>query len=101
MSQRPRQVLADHRAPAEVELELTSHPAVADAVVVGRPDSALGEVPVAYASLCASATPAELRDWLSARLAPWKQVSEVVIVDRVARTPAGKLLRREAAQAVG
>jgi acyl-CoA synthetase (AMP-forming)/AMP-acid ligase II len=89
-------------APAEVELELTSHPAVADAVVVGRPDRALGEVPVAYASLCASATPDELRDWLSGRLAPWKQVSEVVIVDRVARTPAGKLLRREAAaQAVG
>jgi acyl-CoA synthetase (AMP-forming)/AMP-acid ligase II len=89
-------------APAEVELELTSHPAVADAVVVGRPDPALGEVPVAYASLCASATPDELRAWLSGRLAPWKQVSEVVIVERVARTPAGKLLRRDAAaQAVG
>ena len=52
-------------------------------------------------SLCATATPDELRDWLAGRLAPWKQVSEVVIVERVARTPAGKLLRREAAQAVG
>jgi acyl-CoA synthetase (AMP-forming)/AMP-acid ligase II len=89
-------------SPAEVELELTRHPAVADAAVVGRPDPALGEVPVAYASLCAHATPDDLREWLSGRLAPWKQVSEVVIVERVARTPAGKLLRREAAaQAVG
>ncbi|HEX5622477.1 MAG TPA: AMP-binding protein [Solirubrobacteraceae bacterium] len=89
-------------SPAEVELELTSHPAVADAAVVGRPDPALGEVPVAYVSLCASATPDALRDWLSGRLAPWKQVSDVVIVDRVARNPAGKLLRRAvAAQAVG
>jgi acyl-CoA synthetase (AMP-forming)/AMP-acid ligase II len=89
-------------APAEVELELTSHPAVADAAVVGRPDPALGEVPVAYVSLHASATPDELRDWLTGRLAPWKQVSEIVIVERVARSPAGKLLRREAAaQAVG
>jgi acyl-CoA synthetase (AMP-forming)/AMP-acid ligase II len=88
-------------APAEVELELTRHPAVADAAVIGRADPALGEVPVAYVSLCASATPDELRDWLAGRLAPWKQVSEVMIVDRVARTPAGKLLRREAAQAVG
>jgi len=88
-------------SPAEVELELTRHPAVADAAVVGRPDPALGETPVAYVALCASATRDELRDWLAGRLAPWKQVSEVVIVERVARTPAGKLLRREAAQAVG
>jgi acyl-CoA synthetase (AMP-forming)/AMP-acid ligase II len=89
-------------APAEVELELANHPAVADAAVVGRPDPALGEVPVAYVSLSGSATPDELRDWLSGRLAPWKQVSDVVIVERVARNPAGKLLRREvAAQAVG
>jgi acyl-CoA synthetase (AMP-forming)/AMP-acid ligase II len=89
-------------APAEVELELTRHPAVADAAVVGRPDPALGEVPVAYVSLCASATPDELRDWLTGRLAPWKQVSDVVIVERVARNPAGKLLRRvAAAHAVG
>ena len=89
-------------APAEVELELNNHPAVADAAVVGRPDPALGEVPVAYVSLCAAATPDELRDWLTGRLAPWKQVSDVVIVERVARTPAGKLMRREmAAHAVG
>jgi acyl-CoA synthetase (AMP-forming)/AMP-acid ligase II len=89
-------------SPAEVELELTTHPAVADAAVVGRPDPALGEVPVAYVSLCASATPENLCDWLAGRLAPWKQVSEVVIVDRVARSPAGKLLRRDAAaHAVG
>jgi acyl-CoA synthetase (AMP-forming)/AMP-acid ligase II len=89
-------------APAEVELELTNHPAVADAAVVGRPDPALGEVPVAYVSLRAPATPEQLRSWLDGRLAPWKQVSEIVIVDRVARSPVGKLLRRQvAAQATG
>jgi acyl-CoA synthetase (AMP-forming)/AMP-acid ligase II len=89
-------------APAEVELELTNHPAVADAAVVGRPDPALGEVPVAYVSLRAPATAEQLRSWLDGRLAPWKQVSEVVIVERVARSPVGKLLRRQvAAQATG
>jgi acyl-CoA synthetase (AMP-forming)/AMP-acid ligase II len=89
-------------SPAEVELELTRHPAVADAAVVGRPDPALGEVPVAFVALRAPATPDELRAWLDGRLAPWKQVGDVIVVERIARTPAGKLLRREAAaQAVG
>jgi acyl-CoA synthetase (AMP-forming)/AMP-acid ligase II len=89
-------------APAELELELVRHPAVADAAVVGRADPALGEVPVAYVALHAPATPDELRTWLDARLAPWKQVSDVIVVERIARSPAGKLLRREAAaQAVG
>jgi acyl-CoA synthetase (AMP-forming)/AMP-acid ligase II len=89
-------------APAEVELELVCHPAVADAAVVGRPDPARGEVPIAFVSLRAPATPEALRRWLEGRLAPWKQVREIVIVDRVARTPAGKLLRREmAAQTIG
>jgi acyl-CoA synthetase (AMP-forming)/AMP-acid ligase II len=86
-------------APAEVELELTRHPAVADAAVVGRPDPALGEVPVAFVALHAPVTPDELRAWLDGRLAPWKQVGDVIVVERIARSPAGKLLRR--AQTVG
>jgi acyl-CoA synthetase (AMP-forming)/AMP-acid ligase II len=82
-------------APAEVELELVKHPAVADAVVVGRPDPELGEVPVAYVALCDVIQPAELRAWLDGRLASWKQVREVIVVDQVPRNPAGKLLRRQ------
>jgi acyl-CoA synthetase (AMP-forming)/AMP-acid ligase II len=81
-------------APAEVERELCAHPAVADAAVVGRPDEELGEVPVAFVSLAAPAEPAELQAWLADRLAPWKRPREVVVVERVPRTPAGKLLRR-------
>jgi acyl-CoA synthetase (AMP-forming)/AMP-acid ligase II len=89
-------------APAEIELELVRHPAVADVAVVGRADPALGEIPVAYVALHGPPTPDELRTWLDGRLAPWKQVGAVVVVERIARSPAGKLLRREAAaQAVG
>ena len=82
-------------APAEVERELLSHPAVADAAVVGRPDAELGEVPVGYVALRHLAERTELIAWLRGRLAPWKQVRDVVAVDRVPRSPIGKILRCE------
>lgn len=93
-------------APAEVERELGLHPAVADAAVVGRPDAVLGEVPVAYVALREPVEPAELRAWLQTRLAPWKQLRDVIVVDAVPRNPVGKILRRdliarERAQAYG
>jgi acyl-CoA synthetase (AMP-forming)/AMP-acid ligase II len=81
-------------APAEVETELVMHPSVADAAVVGRPDPELGEVPVAYVALRDQIEPAELRSWLDGRLAPWKQLREVIVVDQIPRNPAGKVLRR-------
>ena len=82
-------------APAEVERELRLHPAVADAAVVGRPDPELGEVPVAYVALRGEVTPDELRAWVALRVAPWKHLRDVTVVDAVPRNPAGKILRRE------
>jgi acyl-CoA synthetase (AMP-forming)/AMP-acid ligase II len=82
-------------APAEVELELRQHPAVADAAVIGRPDAELGEVPVAYVALRDEVAPGELRAWLALRLAPWKQLRDVIVVDAVPRNPIGKILRRD------
>src|SRR5215472_5131049 len=82
-------------APAEVERELLAHPAVADAAVVGRPDGELGEVPVGYVALRAPMERAELQAWLQGRLAPWKHIRDVVVVERVPRSPTGKVLRRE------
>jgi acyl-CoA synthetase (AMP-forming)/AMP-acid ligase II len=81
-------------APAEVERELAAHPAVADAAVVGRPDPHLGEVPVAFVALSAPVAAAELRTWLAGRLAEWKQPRAITVIERVPRTPVGKLLRR-------
>jgi len=93
-------------APAEVERELRLHPAVEDAAVVGRPDADLGEVPVAYVALSGAAAPEELRAWVALRLAPWKHLRDVTVIDAIPRTPAGKILRRdlierERAQAAG
>jgi acyl-CoA synthetase (AMP-forming)/AMP-acid ligase II len=82
-------------APAEVERELTVHPAVADAAVVGRPDRELGEVPVAYVALRRPVERGELLAWLEGRLAQWKHPRDVVVIDRVPRNPTGKILRRE------
>ncbi len=81
-------------APAEVEGELLAHPAIVDAAVVGRPCADLGEVPVAYVVLAHEADPAIVRAWLAGRLAPWKQVREVIVVEQIPRNPTGKILRR-------
>jgi acyl-CoA synthetase (AMP-forming)/AMP-acid ligase II len=82
-------------APLEVERALLTHPAVADAGVVGRPDPELGQVPAGYVVLRGPAEPAELQAWLEDRLAPWKQPRAIEFLERLPRTPAGKLLRRQ------
>jgi acyl-CoA synthetase (AMP-forming)/AMP-acid ligase II len=81
-------------APAQLEAELTTHPAVADAAVVPRPDEEAGEVPVAYVALRASAEPGQIAEWVAGRVAPYKRLADVIVVDEVPRSPAGKLLRR-------
>jgi acyl-CoA synthetase (AMP-forming)/AMP-acid ligase II len=83
-----------HVAPAQLEAELAAHPAVADAAVVPRPDEESGEVPVAYVELRAAAERAELAAWVAERVAPYKRLADVVVVDAIPRAPTGKLLRR-------
>jgi len=96
-----------HVAPAQLEAELALHPAVADAAVVPRPDEEAGEVPVAYVALRAPAQPAAIAAWVAERVAPYKRLADVIVVDEVPRAPTGKLLRRllveleRAAPAVG
>jgi len=81
-------------APAQLEAELMEHPAVGDAAVVGRPDEEAGEVPVAYVALRFSAAPEEIASWVGERVAPYKRLADVIVVDEVPRSPTGKLLRR-------
>ena len=84
-----------HVAPARLEAELVEHPAIADAAVVPRPDEESGELPVAYVALCADAEPAAIASWLAERVAPYKRLADVIVVDAIPRAPTGKLLRRE------
>ncbi|MFI7542045.1 AMP-binding protein [Actinoplanes sp. NPDC049599] len=81
-------------APAELEHLLLTHPAVADAAVVPRPDPEAGEVPVAHVVLRGPATAEELLAYVAERVAPYKRLRAVRLTGAVPRSPAGKLLRR-------
>jgi long-chain acyl-CoA synthetase len=78
--------------PDDVRAALESHPAVAGAAVVGRPDDRLGETPVAVVELRAnaSADADELVEYLRSRLARYEIPTEIAIVDAITRTPSGK-----------
>jgi long-chain acyl-CoA synthetase len=87
-------------APAEVEAVLLEHPAVRECGVVGRPDAAAGEVPVAFIALRDGFTTCrkmeeELCAFVADRLTHYKQPREVHFVEVVPKTASGKILRRE------
>ena len=87
-------------APAEVEGVLLEHPAVRECGVVGRPDVAAGEIPVAFVALRDGFAPSkkmedELSGFVAERLTRYKQPREVHFVDVVPKTASGKILRRE------
>jgi acyl-CoA synthetase (AMP-forming)/AMP-acid ligase II len=81
-------------APAELEALLVSHPGVADAAVIPRPDERAGEVPVGVVVPCGTLAPDELIAWVAARVAPYKRIRAVRLTSQIPRTPAGKILRR-------
>jgi long-chain acyl-CoA synthetase len=83
--------------PRDVEDVLLTHPAVAQAGVVGRPDPRLGEEVVAFATLRpgASASSEELVEHAKAHLAATKYPREVRIVPAIPLTSVGKLDRKQ------
>ncbi|MBM3335174.1 AMP-binding protein [Candidatus Sumerlaeota bacterium] len=83
--------------PQEVEHVLLSHPAVAEAVVIGVSDPLAGERPKAFVVLNEGATFDErsLRQWCAQRLAGFKIPREFQVVAELPKNPIGKILRRE------
>jgi 2-aminobenzoate-CoA ligase len=82
--------------PEEIEVELATHPAVADVGVIGVPDEIRGQIAKAFVVLKpgSAATPQELLEFCRGKIATYKLPREIVIVNELPRTPTGKLLRR-------
>jgi acyl-coenzyme A synthetase/AMP-(fatty) acid ligase len=73
--------------------------------VVGKPDAAAGEIPVAFVVLRDGFSPGtkreeELCNFVADRLTHYKQPREVHFVDAVPKTASGKILRRELKKAL-
>ncbi len=88
---------------AEVEDVLFSHPAVAEAAIIGIPDERWGEAVCAIVALRpdARATADELIAHCRARLAKFKTPRTIVFVDALPRNAAGKVLKRQLREEVG
>jgi acyl-CoA synthetase (AMP-forming)/AMP-acid ligase II len=81
-------------APAELEALLVTHPAVADAAVIGVPDTEAGELPKAFIVPCGAADPDEIMAFVAAQIAPYKRIRFVEFVDQIPKAASGKILRR-------
>jgi acyl-CoA synthetase (AMP-forming)/AMP-acid ligase II len=81
-------------APAEIEAVLVTHPAVADAAVIPKPDDEAGEVPKAFVVLKGEVTQEALMAFVADQVAPHKKVREIEFVPEIPKSASGKILRR-------
>jgi acyl-CoA synthetase (AMP-forming)/AMP-acid ligase II len=84
-------------APAELEAELVLHPAIIDAAVIGKPDDDAGELPFAFIVAAPGEevpTLEDIRSWLGDRMASYKQIRGLKVIDEVPKSASGKILRR-------
>jgi acyl-CoA synthetase (AMP-forming)/AMP-acid ligase II len=81
-------------APAELEAVLGTHPAVADAAVIPSPAGDVGEIPKALVVLKSETTADELMGFVAERVAPYKKIRDVEVVQSIPKSPSGKILRR-------
>jgi acyl-CoA synthetase (AMP-forming)/AMP-acid ligase II len=81
-------------APAELEGLLLTHQGIADAAVIPLPDEEAGEVPKAFVVPSGPLTPEEVSAFVAERVAPYKKVRAVELVDEIPKSPTGKTLRR-------
>ncbi len=85
--------------PSEIENCLVQHPAVANAVVVPKPDAERGAVVKAYVVLAVGAAGDDalvqaLQLHVKARLAPYEYPKEIEFIDQLPMTTTGKVQRR-------
>jgi long-chain acyl-CoA synthetase len=83
--------------PSDLEAELTRHPAVLEAAVLGMPSEAWGETPVAFVVLrSGQAIESEpLRSWVNQRVGKTQRLTALHLTDALPRSAIGKVLKRE------
>ena len=83
-------------APAELEALLLTHPAIADAAVIGVPDDEAGERPRAFIVLKPGqeASPADITEFTAEHVATYKVVHDIVFTEEIPKSASGKILRR-------
>jgi acetyl-CoA synthetase len=83
----------------EVESALVSHPLVAEAAVVGRPDEIKGQAIAAFVTLEAGRTPSEelkqeLRQHVAKEIGAFARPDDIRFTDALPKTRSGKIMRR-------
>jgi acetyl-CoA synthetase len=92
--------VAGHRlGTMEVESALVSHPEVAEAAVVGRPDELKGQALVAFVTVPAGLTPTDalrqtLKDHVVREIGAIARPDEIRFTDALPKTRSGKIMRR-------
>jgi len=93
-------LIAGHNiSTTEVESALVSHPAVAEAAVVGRKDEVTGQAIAAFVTLRGAVTGdaaliVELRDHVASTIGPIAKPASIVFTDDLPKTRSGKIMRR-------
>ena len=82
--------------PREIEEKLLTHPAIAEAAVVGVPDALWGEVgyAVCVARPGVTASEAEILDYLTPKMARYKLPRRVIFWDQLPKSGYGKVPKR-------
>ena len=92
--------VAGHRiGTAEVESALVSHPKVAEAAVVGRPDALKGQALVAFVTLKSGVDSEpnlrdELRQHVAKEIGPLAKPDDIRFAEALPKTRSGKIMRR-------